>query len=79
MSGSDLSVGHILARCRRARGFSARGLSLKAGLSESVCGKIEMGDREPSMRAFALLAIALNLNDHEIATLVRLAGAQGDT
>lgn len=52
-------------------------MSLAAGLSESALGKIEAGTTEPSLRAFALTARQLRLNDREIAFLVRLA-AQGN-
>lgn len=37
-------------------------------------GKIETGAMEPSLRVFARIAAELELNDREIALLVRLAG-----
>lgn len=71
--GDTLTVGAILRACRMARGVSARRLSLDAGLSESVVGKVESGAVEPSLRVFALVSQQLRLSDREIALLVRLA------
>jgi predicted transcriptional regulator len=66
-------VGAILRWARRQRGLSARALSMQAGLSDSVAGKVETHIVDPSLSTFALLVCELGLNDHEIATLVRLA------
>ena len=73
VSDGEVTVGSILRACRIARGYSARRLSLDAGLSESVVGKIESGAVEPSLRVFALVVRELGLSDREIAVLVRLA------
>ena len=54
-------------------GRSAREVSLAAGLSEAVVGKVEAGTLEPSLRVFASIACELGLADREIALLVRLA------
>lgn len=51
---------------RTRKGFSARALSLAAGLSPSYVGKLEAGDIEPSVRAFARIAQVLELNRQEI-------------
>lgn len=73
MSDTELTVGAVLHECRLARGTSARALSLSAGLSESVAGKVESGAIEPSLRVFARIVVELRLNDREMALLVRLA------
>jgi transcriptional regulator with XRE-family HTH domain len=75
--GEQASFGAFVRRCREARHLSARSLSLQAGLSESMVTKIERGNIEPGLRVFAKLAAALNLNDREIAFLVRLMQTNG--
>lgn len=55
---------------RMKMGFSARALSLEAGLSPSYVGKLEGGEIEPSVKAFAKIALALGLNQSEIAFCV---------
>jgi transcriptional regulator with XRE-family HTH domain len=72
-SAGELTVGTLLQACRVARGRSARRLSLDAGLSESVVGKVESGAIEPSLRVFAAIVAELDLNQREVAALVRLA------
>ena len=71
--GSEPSVGIILRWVRLQRGLSARALSTQAGLSDSVASKVETDSVDPSLGTFARLVCELGLNDHEIATLVRLA------
>lgn len=70
---SDTDVAGLLRSYRRATHRSARDVSLAAGLSESVAGKVEAGSMEPSLRVFARLVCELGLNDREIALLVRLS------
>jgi predicted transcriptional regulator len=73
VSGSEVTVGRILRHVRRQRGISARALSVAAGLSDSVAGKVETDTVDPSLATFARIVHQLELNNHEIATLVRLA------
>lgn len=73
MSGSEMTVGDVLRWVRCQRGLSARALSVQAGLSDSVAGKVETDSVDPSLGTFARLVCELQLNDHEIATLVRLS------
>jgi transcriptional regulator with XRE-family HTH domain len=73
-----VSVGELIRWCRLQRGWSARALSLRAGLSESVTGKIEAGTMEPSLRVFARVVGALELSPLEVAVLVELAAISGD-
>lgn len=56
------------------RGYSARALSLQAGLSPSYVGKLEAGEIEPSVRAFARIALVLGMNQAEIAFCVMQEG-----
>jgi transcriptional regulator with XRE-family HTH domain len=72
-SSTQLDVAEILRYLREQRQISARQLSLQAGLSESVVGKIEHRASEPTLRAFAQIVTTLDLNQAEIAFLVRLA------
>lgn len=74
-----MTVRDLLRMRRETLGLSARKLSLNAGLSDSVVGKIESGEIQPSLRVFARIAVELRLNHHEIAVLVRLAARDNDT
>lgn len=80
-SGSELRLGTVLQRARERQGLSARQLSLAAGLSESVVRKVETGACEPTLAVFAAIVGELDLNDREVALLVRLvrpgAGSRG--
>jgi transcriptional regulator with XRE-family HTH domain len=69
----------MLRWVRQQRGLSARGLSRRAGLTDSVAGKIESTTASPGLDTFARLVGALELSDREIATLVRLAAQQKPT
>lgn len=66
----DVTVGSVIRAVRKAKGVSARELSLRAGLSESYVGKLESGSLEPSLGAFANVATVLNLTAGEIHALV---------
>lgn len=72
-SASEVTVGSLLRASRLARGRSARRLSLDAGLSESVVGKVETGAVDPSLRVFSAIVHELGLNGREIALLVSVA------
>lgn len=68
---SDLSLGDVIRHFRGKKGYSARELSLRAGLSESYIGKVEKGEViNPTLRAFAKIAEVLGLNAREVHTLV---------
>lgn len=67
------TVPDLLRARREAVGLSARAVSLAAGASESVVGKLEAGACQPSLAVFARVVEALGLNDREIVLLVRLA------
>lgn len=66
-------VGAAIRHARQGFGWSARDLSLKAGLSESYVGKLEGGRLDPSLRAFGKIAQALGLNCAEVYVLVMQA------
>jgi len=74
-----VTVDEVLKARRQVRGVSARQLSLDAGLSDSVVGKVESGNIEPSLRVFAAMAVQLELTGTEIAFLVRLEAHRRDT
>lgn len=60
---------------RDARGLSARQVSSAAGLSPTYVSKVERGAMEPSLSAFSRLAMVLDLNDAEVAMVVRIHAA----
>lgn len=59
---------------RTKKGLSARALSEQAGLSPSYVSKVESGEIEPSLRAFARIATALELNLYELQLLLQITG-----
>ena len=65
-----LSLGKLLRMVREERGWSARAVSYVAGLSPSYVSKLESGEIEPSLRAFARLAETLGLTNAEILFVV---------
>lgn len=71
-----VEVGEIIRLVRKAKGLTARQLSLQAGLSESYVGKLESGSLEPSLSAFARIAFELHLTPAEIHTIVLLQAHQ---
>ena len=72
----DLPIGQAIELLRIPTGMSARALSLRSGLSESYIGKVEKGQMEPSLKAFARVARALGLSPREINILVARAGRE---
>lgn len=70
-AAETLTLGQALKALRESRTtMSARALSLAAGLSESYVGKVEAGNCEPSMRAFARIAVQLRLKPGEAWVLL---------
>lgn len=55
---------------REQLNLSARSVSLQANLSPSYVSKLEQGDIEPSLRAFASIAVVLNFSTAEIVYTV---------
>lgn len=77
-----LTLAEVLREFRVRRKLSKRALSKEAGLSSSYIGKLEAGVIDPSMRAFAQIALALELNSHEILFCIGCVLSQlrqGDT
>lgn len=70
-----LGVGQLLRSARERRGMSARAVSIEAKLSPSYVNKLEAGDLDPSLRAFARLARVLQLTTMEILYVVGTLGA----
>lgn len=69
-----LSVAAAVRYYRVQRGYTARALSLNAGLSQSYVGKLEAGKVIPSVRAFGRLARVLGMNHREVALVVLQEG-----
>jgi predicted transcriptional regulator len=66
-----ITLGAALRALREARTtLSARGLSIAAGLSESYVGKVEAGEIEPSVRAFAKVMQHLKVKPAEVWVLL---------
>lgn len=63
-------VGAAIRLLRERNGLSARALSAKAGLSSAYVTKVEAGTVEPSLRAFARLALALGMTEGEVWTVI---------
>lgn len=66
------SLAETIRYMRQRRGLSAAALSRQAGYSPSYIAKLESGDLEPSLGAFASIAKALEFSDAEIAFTVRM-------
>lgn len=69
-------LSEMLRWFREQRGLSRYALSRKAGLSASYVGKLEGGHIEPSLKAFAAIALALELASHEVFFCVRCLFAE---
>lgn len=65
-ASTPLVVGEAIRQFRQAKKYSARQLSLEAGLSESYVGKLEAGEMEPSFRAVAKLVRVLGMKPGEV-------------
>lgn len=61
-----ITVGEAMRIARVRAGLSARELSARAGLSPSYVTKLEAGELEPSLHAFAKIAKAARLTQAEI-------------
>lgn len=68
-------VGEAIRFKRESIGLSARGLSLRAGLSPAYVHKLEAGLLDPSLAIFARLAIELGMTAEETWVCVVTAGA----
>lgn len=64
----------VIRHKREKAGLSARALSLQAGLSASYVSKVEAGEIEPSLKAFALLSVILGFNKEEVYMIIRWLG-----
>lgn len=74
---ASLSLCDVLREFRLERQVSKRALSQRAGLSASYVGKLERGEIDPSVKAFSVIALALELTPQEILFCVRCALAEG--
>jgi transcriptional regulator with XRE-family HTH domain len=73
-SRSHPSAGEAIRLLRERAGLSARALSRYARLSPAYVGKVEAGTLDPSLKAFARIAVALNMTQQEIWWLVMAEG-----
>lgn len=65
-----ITLGDAIKLLREQRATSARALSIECGFSAAYVNKVENGDLEPSLKAFAKLARVLEMTDREIVFLV---------
>lgn len=70
-----ITAAAAVACLRERRGLSQRAASTAAGLAPSYVAKLERSQLEPSLAAFAALAVSLEMNHHE-AWLVLQTEAQ---
>jgi transcriptional regulator with XRE-family HTH domain len=68
-----LEAGTLVSLLRRRRGWSQRQLSHAVGRSPAYLSKVEAGEIDPSLAAFAAIAVALGMNPFEVWTLLRVA------
>lgn len=62
----QIKMADAIQYLRARKNLSARKVSLLAGLSPSYVGKLEAGELEPSFRAFARLALVLDMSPQEV-------------
>jgi hypothetical protein len=67
---TEVEFGEALKKLRTSKGFSARALSEKCGLSPAYISKVENGATIPSAKAFFNIVKQLELNIYEMAFLV---------
>lgn len=68
-----MHLGQAIRLLREKRGYSARSLSSVIGYSPSYIGKIESGQIDPSLHAFAKIAKALSMSQMEITFILNMA------
>jgi transcriptional regulator with XRE-family HTH domain len=76
-----VTTGAAIRFLRGKKGLSARSLSLAAGLSPSYVNKVESGELQPSLNAFARLSVELGMTQQEILFIIAAEGQarDGDT
>jgi transcriptional regulator with XRE-family HTH domain len=80
VSARNVGVAWAIQTLRQGKGLSARQLSLESGLSSSYVSKVESGEIEPSFKAFAKLAIALDMTPLEVFfCILSETGQDGET
>lgn len=73
-ASTRLCPGTFVSMLRRRRGMSQRALSRLVGRSPAYLSKLEAGDLDPSLSAFAAISVALGMNALEVWTIIRVAG-----
>ena len=59
-------VGLVIKKCRKRKGLTQEVLSGLAGLDRTHYSKIERGLRNPSLDSIFKIAMALNIQPHEL-------------
>jgi transcriptional regulator with XRE-family HTH domain len=62
-----MGLGDNIKRARKAKGWTLRDLSEKAGVSHTSIARYEQGDRSPSYKNLLRIAGALNVDASELA------------
>ncbi len=71
-----LGVADAIQYLRTKRDLTRQALGLEAGLSQSYVGKVERGETQPSLRAFASLAVALGMKPEEAWVVIVAEAAE---
>lgn len=71
-------VGALIRVARERRGLSARQLSAITGYSPAYVSRLESGNLDPSLRAFAKIAHALHLNNIEVMLCLAVEAMAGE-
>lgn len=69
-------IAEFIKFLREKKQYSARHLSLEAGLSASYVNKVESGALEPSLKAFSSIARVLEMTEAEILLMVKMNGSE---
>jgi transcriptional regulator with XRE-family HTH domain len=69
-------VGAEVRRLRKSQGLSQEILAKSAGLSQSYVGRIETGDKIPTLSALDSVAVALGVTSSELLQAANKAGDQ---
>lgn len=75
MSEPKETLGRVLAKRRRAAGFSQENLAFECGLHPTYISQIERGLKSPTVRTLCAIAQALSVKASEILRDVELEDA----
>lgn len=69
-------LGESIIFARKRAGLSAAALSRQVGFSSSYVTKLEHGNIIPSIEAFSVIVVALDLSDAEILFVIKSLGTK---